>query len=375
MKKVFLIIISLLFTAVVFAQEEYSLEEEIKKLIPSSDIQEYNQAQDLIKQGDKLRSEADQLQQQADDLKANINTLKKSKRKKATKQYNELYNQALEKYNGAYVKYLLAYKKLYNIYDKILQDLSSKINSENKPTFDRYITLSHESYKTSMGYVKKGVAEKKDLQKKNNFYKQAYEMIKRTMSYQEQAFKLYFDQIYTPKTQVVASQPKEETQQQVTTQQTQIQREPIVIHDEPTNQQTQQQTKPRQQAQQTRHEQPTYIYNPPEQTNQQPPHATQQAPRQPITKTQTSANVYFRVQIAASSVKLSQQKLRQIYSGRIYEEFDPFDRRYKYLTYEKFQTYDQARNFKSSCGVRGAFVVAYKNGKRLRDICEVVPCH
>ncbi len=370
MRKLFLLVLGFLLAFSVFAQTgvDYSLNDEIKKLLSPGDLQEYNQAQSLIKEGDKLKDEAGQIQAQADDLKTSMAGMKKSKRRKASKKYDELHNKALDKYNEAFVKYILAYKKLYKLYDKELQGIQTKIKAENKAGFDRKMSLSQQSYKTAMSYIKKGVKEKKDPQAKYDNYKQGYEMIKRAVWYQQDAFKIYFDQIYAPQTQPAVAQTK--PKQQSTQKPTQTQQKPIMIYDQPIQQQTQ--TKPKQQTtQRPKSQQPTYIYNPPTQTRQTP---TQQTTYKPRTSTRPKNVVYFRVQVAASRVPLSQAKLRSIYPGRIYQEYDTYDGRYKYLTYEKFHTYESARSFKYSCGVPGAFVVAYKNGKRVRDICLVVPC-
>ncbi len=381
MRKIFLIttIFFLVIDFNVRAQEEYNLESEIKKLLSTSQLQEYNQAQDLFSQADKIKAEADGLQQQADNLKTAISGMKKSKQKKAMKKYNELHTQALGKYNSAFVKYILGYKKLYKIFDQNLQNLSAKVKPDGKQEFDKKINLSHQGYKTAMVYVKRGVAEKKDPQAKYNNYKQAYDMFRRTVEYQRQAFKIYFDQVYTPKTKPAVAQTRKQLSQPQKP--TQTQRKPIMLHDEPT--QTQQvtqkptQTKPQTQQQVTQKpsHQPVYIYDKP--TQPQTKRQTQPAPKAPA-YTQThytrQTGVYFRVQLAASRVPLSAEKLHRIYPGQTYMEYDPYDRRYKYLTYERFGTYESARSFKYSCGVPGAFVVAYKNGKRVRDICQVVPC-
>ncbi len=364
MKKIVFLLISIIFVSVSFAQtvQQYSLSDEIKKILSPTDLQEYNQAQDLFGQGNQLKSQADQLQAQADDIMSLINTMRRRKRRKATKKYNELHAQATQKYNDAFVKYILGYKKLYKIYDKNLPALAPKINSQNKSAFNQKLTLAHEGYKTAMDYVKKGVAAKRDQQKKYEQFKQAYDMFKLTVGYQEQAFKIYFDQIYAAKQQQIASQPQIQKRTQISQTKSQPpKQQPIIIHD--------QTTQPQQKTTQKRQQQPVYISDKPiMQTHQQPAQTYNQPAAKP------KADLYFRVQVAASRVRLSQSKIHAIYPGRVYMEFDPSDGRYKYLTYEKFSTYESAHTFKYSCGVPGAFVVAYKNGRRVPDICQVVPC-
>jgi DNA processing protein len=58
--------------------------------------------------------------------------------------------------------------------------------------------------------------------------------------------------------------------------------------------------------------------------------------------------------------------------GAVISEFDPYDQMYKYVTKETFASYKEAYYFKKMMRVKGAFIVAYRNGKRIRNISEVV---
>jgi hypothetical protein len=78
-----------------------------------------------------------------------------------------------------------------------------------------------------------------------------------------------------------------------------------------------------------------------------------------------SPNFLFKVQIAASRVQMSQQVLKGIYSGNeeIVESFE--DKWFKY-TIGQFMSYNDARNCRDRINVKGAFVIAYLNGKRMK---------
>jgi hypothetical protein len=72
---------------------------------------------------------------------------------------------------------------------------------------------------------------------------------------------------------------------------------------------------------------------------------------------------YYRVQIAAFKRKIPKNQLVELYPEIefIKEEFT--DGLYKY-TIGDFATLDDAKNFKNSCGIFGAFIVKYVNNQR-----------
>ncbi len=72
----------------------------------------------------------------------------------------------------------------------------------------------------------------------------------------------------------------------------------------------------------------------------------------------------FRVQVAASRVPLNPEMQKGIYPGpEILEEIYE-DEWYKYST-GPYQTYASARQFRESCEIKGAFVVAFVNGRKI----------
>lgn len=74
-------------------------------------------------------------------------------------------------------------------------------------------------------------------------------------------------------------------------------------------------------------------------------------------------NIVYRVQIAANKNKINKNIMQEIYSDNstLFEEI--IDGLYKY-TIGNFATKVDAENFRTNCGVNGAFTVTYENGKR-----------
>lgn len=82
--------------------------------------------------------------------------------------------------------------------------------------------------------------------------------------------------------------------------------------------------------------------------------------------------IIFKVQIAADVVPLSLKRLREIYKSNdiISNEEDGGIHRY---TVGYYNTYEEAAEAANRMGVKGAFVIAYRNGQRVFNINEIVP--
>ena len=74
--------------------------------------------------------------------------------------------------------------------------------------------------------------------------------------------------------------------------------------------------------------------------------------------------VTFKVQIAADRIQLNDQRLNEIYGGVKNVELNEGEGWYRY-SIGQCPTYFHAKQLRRKTGVRGAFVVAYKNGQRL----------
>jgi len=81
-------------------------------------------------------------------------------------------------------------------------------------------------------------------------------------------------------------------------------------------------------------------------------------------KVKSSNKIIFKVQIAADTEPLSSSKLHKIYSGYHPIESYTEDGWYKYLIGE-FNTFNEANKLREGSKVKGAFIVAFKNGKKI----------
>lgn len=85
---------------------------------------------------------------------------------------------------------------------------------------------------------------------------------------------------------------------------------------------------------------------------------------------QSTKGFHYKIQIAASRLKIAGDELRKLYTGseKIIETFE--DNRYKYAI-GSFKHYKDAHVFLDDINVKGAFVVAYYNGKRIKITTEM----
>ena len=77
--------------------------------------------------------------------------------------------------------------------------------------------------------------------------------------------------------------------------------------------------------------------------------------------------IYFRVQIAAHTLKIPAEELRKIYKGNLLVQELNEDGWYKY-SIGNFERYDQALELLKSCQVRKAFIVAYDTNNIRQDL-------
>lgn len=74
-------------------------------------------------------------------------------------------------------------------------------------------------------------------------------------------------------------------------------------------------------------------------------------------------NVVYKVQIAANRTQLDQRTLQNIYYGQKGVEMIEENGWYKYVVGD-FNSYQEADKFRKSCGVKNAFIVAYRKGEQ-----------
>ncbi len=73
--------------------------------------------------------------------------------------------------------------------------------------------------------------------------------------------------------------------------------------------------------------------------------------------------VFFLIQVAASKSPISDDYLRRNYKEDIYGE--QMDGWYRYVINERFATLEEAEKYKGNSGIRGALVIAIKNGRKV----------
>ena len=81
--------------------------------------------------------------------------------------------------------------------------------------------------------------------------------------------------------------------------------------------------------------------------------------------------IYFRVQIAAHTVQITESQLKPLYSGKLPVQETKDGDWYKY-TIGNFERYDQALELLKACQVRKAFIVAYDSQNIKQDLKTVL---
>ncbi len=82
------------------------------------------------------------------------------------------------------------------------------------------------------------------------------------------------------------------------------------------------------------------------------------------TPVKTTSGIIYKVQVLSSSRKLTTKEKKAIYNGVYKLQEDRVNGSYKYLL-GNFKTKNEAANFRAKIKVSGAFIVKYKDGKRL----------
>jgi len=80
---------------------------------------------------------------------------------------------------------------------------------------------------------------------------------------------------------------------------------------------------------------------------------------------QERKGVFYKIQIAASKTPLSVEQLNAIYKTNEIFNVDKDGEWYKYSISEKFKTYDAAFAYKENLRIKGIFIIAFKDGKKV----------
>jgi len=82
------------------------------------------------------------------------------------------------------------------------------------------------------------------------------------------------------------------------------------------------------------------------------------------TPVKSNSDIVYKVQVSSSSRRLTSTEKKRLYNGSVKLEEVLYKGNYKYVL-GNFKTKEEATKFRSEIGVKGAFVVKFKNGKRI----------
>ena len=83
-----------------------------------------------------------------------------------------------------------------------------------------------------------------------------------------------------------------------------------------------------------------------------------------VTPVKTTSGLVYKVQLASSARKLTAKEKKKLYNGTVKLEEVQYNGSYKYVL-GNFKTKEEAVKFRSKLGVKGAFIVKFKDGKRI----------
>jgi len=83
-----------------------------------------------------------------------------------------------------------------------------------------------------------------------------------------------------------------------------------------------------------------------------------------VAPVKTTSGIVYKVQVSSSSRKLTSSEKKKLYHGTVKIEEVLYKGSYKYVL-GNFKTKEEASKFRSKLGVKGAFVVKFKDGKRI----------
>lgn len=302
-----------------YAQEaNFSQINEIKKQLGESEKKDLEKAEKLINDGDNIMESA----QKKMNTVANLEDLaskqkKRRKKRKLLKQAKKTKEKALKEKKSASTKYSFANKLVYMVYKENLEELGKKSNKDKRSEVEDMMKEAERLYKDAR--KKRGEAtRKKDIEESYNLLAKADQLENDAISMQIQAYSIYlgwFDQEEEEKTLVENKKP-EKTNKKESENKTENKKENTRTFDK------------------------------------------------------FQERVIFKVQIAASKVPLSIKKLRAIYPSTEIINNEKDGEWYKYSV-GSYKSYEEAYQAKKRMGVKGAFIVAYKDGKKVQDITTV----
>ncbi len=333
-----------------------ALSKEIRKSMTSSEQKKYDKAQNLLKEGDKLYVEGMTAYAKVKTLRADADAQSnKSRKRKLEKTANKLETKASQTLVKSSKKYEIANKLLYSIYTKGLKKLQANTTEGKKAASATLIALAGDNFKEAKN-------RRSNALRVNNTIK-AYEILqvadkkeKQAMTNLEQAYGILF----LTKDVVENTQKKETIQVENKT-------EPVTKKIETKTQSTE--TTNTTETTKTEKQQTTQTQS----TNTQ-------ATNKSTTQTHRQTGVKFRIQIYANKKDPGHEYIQKhIYKQDLGADFFITSTHtvngvlwHTYFAPLEYKTYEKAYNEKRRLNIKGAFIVATKNGERIENINSII---
>ncbi|GEM_PF-2538319 len=306
-----------------FAQDE-SLEDRISAEFSASEKQQLQKAFNLIKTADLRMSDSEK--QKSGNAKKAVKT-----QEKAAKIYTE------------------NYKIVYNLRKKKLDELKLKSADIKETAFDVLYEESVNSFRTAVSQRSKG-KNAKNVDDAIFAYEQAKAENEKSLKFQDESFAVFYDLADFEKYNAAKDYTTEVLNNGYETETTVVNTDDVGFAENSFS----------------TPESYTVIKNYTKPENESTGGNTDG--NNQTDNTLYDKDIVFAVQIAASVKPISDAAVKRIYAKNPVM-LDRVDGYYKYM-FGKFSNYKDAYNAKQTCGVKGAFVVAYKNGKRISSGTE-----
>jgi hypothetical protein len=319
----FVFLIQFLFSGFVFGQN-INPADEIKKTLSPEDLTALQESENNLLSAETLAKSSAGDFEKAQDLRAKSSSQSKKEQKKMIKDAGKNEKNGFKSYEKASLIFEKSYKTEYNIYKKNLNVLADNADSDKKQNIVDSQKDASDAYKKSMSDRNKA-SRAKTPEEKYSLLKSSDESGKSAIEIEIKTFDDYYGWTTIKKNTEVIPVKTDSVSVKKTISDTTIITE--------TNENS-------------------YDANKPDKTKDNkvvPPINTE--------------NLTFRIQIAASKNTLPVTKLKQIYPGSTQINNEKDGEYYKY-TVGECKSYEEAWNLKKSMNVSGAFVVAYRSGKR-----------
>jgi len=304
----------------VFAQDSIFVPtEQIRKTLKANDKKSLTEIEKSQKERDDLVKTAEKDLIEADNQLKLSEKANSKEKKKAIKKMEKFQNKAIKSYSKAGKLAEKNYQIEYNIYKRELDKLEKEATDDKKESLSVFKSDASGFYRQFLSDLEKA-KKAKENNDKIKYYRSSFQQISGALSVQIQAFAENYE--WYKKDDIKTTNNDKEFEYEIFKGDSSSKKvEEVVIIEEKKIENKQQ-------------------------------------------------NVTFRIQIAASKVPLSLQKLRQIYPKNVQINNEKDGEWYKY-TVGEYDSYQAAWDSKVKMNIQGTFVSAYKEGKRVKNIAEV----